>query len=62
MTNSLVGDHQVAVVDVDGELEVEKSGFLTFQLVYCIIILVGKNHEHPITLSIKFPNPRQVTL
>ena len=41
MTNSLVEDHQVAVVDVDGGPKVEKVWiFSTFQLVFCIIDIV----------------------
>ena len=41
MTISLVGDHQVAVVDVDGGPEGGKSrDFLKSWLVYCIVSIV----------------------
>ena len=37
MTNSLVGDNQVVVVDLAGELKVEKVWI--FKLVYCVVSL-----------------------
>ena len=41
MTNSLVGDHQVAVVDVDGAPEDGKSrDFFKSRVVYCIVSIV----------------------
>ena len=65
MTNSLVGDHQVAVVDVDQGPEVGKSlDFFNFPtiLLYIYIKHCPKNHEDSTTLSKKFPTPRQDTL
>ena len=63
MTNSLVGDHQVAIVDVNGGPEGGKNlDFLNFptSLLYKKHCL--KNHEDPKALSSKFPTPRQDTL
>ena len=59
MTNSLVGDHQVAVVDVDGGPE---GGFLTGLLYNKSCLKKSSEKKDPTTLSIKFPTPRQDTL
>ena len=55
MTNSLVGDHQVVVVDVDGGPEGGKS-------VDFVKKKKKRNHEYRATLRIKFPTLRQDTI